>query len=116
MTEIHVAWSNPKVMLVSEFHDSGLRYRWTRVRWTKPDGDYHFHDDFMEVPDIGPLLFIPEGPDVDASAVNDLVQMAKEKPRKPRQKQDLTKMYHEFNERRLRELDSKTVHAGVEVP
>ena len=116
MTEVFVKWTNPKVMLVSEFHDDCKRYRWTRVRWTKPDGDYHFHDDFMEVPDIGPLVFIPEGPDVDASAVDDLIAFAKRPKRRQREKQDVTKMYHEFNERRARELDTKTVHAAVEVP
>ena len=111
MTEIHVAWSNPKVCHVSEFHDSGLRYRWTRVRWTKPDGDFHFHDMFEEVADEGPLLFIPEGPDVDEVAVHDLVQMAKQKKRKPRDKPDVTKMYQQFNERRAAELADRRIYA-----
>jgi hypothetical protein len=106
----------PKILHVQEFWDEGKRYRWTRTAMTKTDGDIHIHDEFEEVTDVGNLLFIPGGPDVDAIAVRDLTQMAKEKTPKPREhKPDIVKMYGEFNERRRWELAGNRVYPVLKV-
>lgn len=114
MTEIVVPMQPISVRAV-ESYDSGKRYRWTVTKFRKADGGIHLHTHCEEVPDVGPLLFIPEGPDVDAVAIHDLTQMAKEKPRRVREKPDLTAMYQRFNEVRARELDTKTVHPVAKV-
>lgn len=110
MTTIHVPMIVEETTTV-ESYENCIRYRWTITKLRKPDGGIHVHTDCVEVPDEGPLTLIMPGPDVDAIAIRDLLQMAKEKPRRPREKPDITRMYQEFNERRRRELDSKTVHA-----
>lgn len=115
MTTIHVPMIAEK-MHVIESYENARRYRWTVTTYRKPDGDKHIHTHCEEIPDDGPLMFIPDGPDVDAVAVRDLTAMAKEKPRKPREKPDLAGMYQRFNEVRRREMDSKTVHPSIEVP
>jgi hypothetical protein len=104
-----------KILFVVEVHEDGRRFRWTRIRTENGTGDVNYHNDWEEVPDVGPLLMIPEGPDVDGVAVRDLVQMAKQKPRREREKPDITGMYQRFNEVRKRELDSKTVHPVAKV-
>lgn len=114
MTTIHIPLQH-KIMFVAEVHDEGRRFRWTRIRTDDGHGNINFHNDWEEVPDVGPLLYIPEGPDVDETAVRDLTQMAKEKKRKVRERPDLTAMYQHFNEVRARELDTKTVHPVAKV-
>lgn len=117
MPEILVPMTGGKVMHVIDMMEGGLRYRWTRYGYIKKDGWPHFHDHIEEVPNIGPLLFIPPGPDVDGIAVRDLTQMAEGRPPKPREnKPDIQKMYQQFNERRLRELSTHTVHQGADIP
>lgn len=100
-------------MYTVESYENCRRYRWTITRYIKPDGDPHVDVRCEEVDDVGPLTFIAPGPDVDAIATRDLLAMAKEKKRKPREKQDISKMYTEFRERRGRELDTKTVHSTM---
>ena len=114
MTTIYLP-SKPRILHVVGFMDGTKRYRWTRTAMEKDNGDTHIHDAYEEVDNTGNLLFIPGGPDVDEVAVRDLTQMAKEKVRKPRERPDITKMYREFNERRKRELDTKTVHSVAKV-
>lgn len=115
MTTITVKMSNPKILHVVESYENGKRYRWTLTRWTKSDGNYHIDTHCEEVADVGPLLFIPEGPDVDAQAVHDLTQMAKLKPRKPREKPDIVKLYDEFRYRRGEELKDIRVYPVAKV-
>lgn len=115
MTTIHVPMKVDETYTV-ESYEGGKRYRWTITRLLKSDGDPHVHTHCEEVVDEGPLTIIMPGPDVDAIAIRDLLQMAKEKPRKSREKPDITKMYREFNERRLRELQTYTTHQGVDIP
>lgn len=109
MTTIHVPMVVEDTTTV-ESYEEGRRYRWTITRLRKPDGDIHVDTRCEEVEDVGPLMFIPGGPDVDAIAIRDLTQMAKEKPRKQREKPDIAAMWTRFNEVRKRELDSKTIH------
>ena len=109
MPEIHVPMTYDQQYTI-ESYENGIRYRWTVTRLLKSDGEPHIHTHCEEVPDEGPLLFIPPGPDVDAIATRDLTQMAKQKPRKPREKIDLAAYYLRVQEVRRRELDSKTVH------
>lgn len=109
MTTIHVPMTVEEMTTIESYEDC-RRYRWTITRLRKPDGEIHVHTHCEEVPDIGPLTIVMPGPDVDAIATRDLLQAAKGKTRKPREKPDLTAMYRQFNEVRRRELDSKTVH------
>lgn len=109
MTTIHVPMVQDEMYTIESYED-GRRYRWTVTRLIKSDGTPHVHTHCEEVPDVGPLTFIPPGPDVDRIATRDLLAYAKEKPRKPREKLDLTAYYLHVQEQRRRELDSKTVH------
>ena len=115
MTEVHVPFCDPKILNVIESYENGKRWRWTTTRWTKPDGNFHVNVHCEPVPDDGPLLFIPQGPDVDDIAVRDLTQWAKGKPRVQREKPDLVKMYDEFRYRRGEELKNIRVHPVAKV-
>lgn len=110
MTTIHVPMTVEETTTVESYEDC-RRYRWTITRLRKPDGDIHVDTRCEEVEDVGPLTLIMPGPDVDNIAIRDLLQAAKGKTRKPREKPDVTKLYLEFQERRRRDLSSKSVHS-----
>lgn len=112
MTVIHVPMQMDDTFVVESYED-GKRHRWTITRFIKSDGDVHIHTDCEEVPDEGPLTIVMPGPDVDNIAIRDMLQAAKAKPKYKRERPDITRMYQEFNERRVRELDTKTVHVNA---
>lgn len=107
---IHVPMTVEETTTV-ESYENCTRYRWTITRLRKPDGDIHIHTQCEEVPDVGPLTMILPGPDVDEIAIRDMLQAAKGRKRKPREKPDITRLYDEFRERRGREHDTKTTHS-----
>ena len=107
---IHVPMVVEETTTVESYEDC-RRYRWTITRLRKPDGDIHIDTRCEEVPDVGPLTMILPGPDVDDIAIRDLLQAAKGRPRKVREKPDLQAHYTEFQERRRRDLNTKTTHA-----
>jgi hypothetical protein len=109
MTTIHVPMVVEETTTVESYED-GRRYRWTINRMRKPDGEIHVHTECVEVEDVGPLTIIMPGPDVDAIATRDLLQAAKGKKLKQREKVDLVAYYQHMQEARRRELDSKTSH------
>ena len=95
-------------MYTYESYEDGKRYEWTVYRYIKSDGDPHVNVDCVEVPDVGPLLFIPAGPDVDKIATHDMKQAAKLRPRKQREKPDLLAMYQKMQDTRRWELSTRS--------